>query len=262
MDGGVPPVPGGAHRAAWLVPVVAGAGGLGVAVVLGLRRRRLQRVDGHGSRRLLRSPFCVSTVPDELRRIGVAPGLVVLDVGCGAGAYLEEAARTTGLGGEARGLEADPAQAEMARSRLRAQGLDGVTVDVAPTDRLPYGDGGFDLAYLVAMLGRVRDREGTLREVSRVLKPGGRLAVSEHLADSHYVPASIVRRSCMAAGFELADSKQGRWDHTSAFRKPLSAATAGATAVAVGSEASGSRPHPGSAASTARSESSQPAKLD
>lgn len=97
-------------------------------------------------------------------------------------------------------------------------------VDVAPTDRLPYGDASFDLAYLVAMLGRVHDREGTLREVARVLKPGGRLAVSEHLADSHYVPASLVRRSCLAAGFEVADSGEGRWDHTSAFRKPVAAA--------------------------------------
>ncbi|MBO0702776.1 MAG: methyltransferase domain-containing protein, partial [Candidatus Dormibacteraeota bacterium] len=118
--------------------------------------------------------------------------------------------------------------AQVARSRLRGQGLGSVLVDVAPTDRLPYGDDGFDLAYLVAMLGRVRDREGTLREVSRVLKPGGRLAVTEHLADSHYVPASIVRRSCVAAGFEVAETNGGRWDHTSAFRKPVVGVAIGA----------------------------------
>lgn len=211
----------GTGRAGWVVPVIAGAGGLAIAIALGVRRRRLERLDERTSRHLLRSPFCVSTVPDELRRIGVAPGLVVLEVGCGPGTYLEEAARTAGGGGEARGVEPDAEWADVARSRLRGQGLGSVTVDVAPTDRLPYGDGAFDLAYLVAMLGRLRDREGTLREVCRVLKPGGRLAVTEHLADSHYVPASAVRRFCLGAGFEVADSGLGRWDHTSAFRKPV-----------------------------------------
>lgn len=224
-----PPLRVGAGRAGWLVPVIAGAGGLALAIVLGLRRRRVERIDGRTSRQLLRSPCCLNTVPDELDRIGVAPGLVVLEVGCGAGTYLEEAARKTGGGGEARGLEPDSERAEVARSRMRSQGLAGVMVDVAPTDRLPYADGAFDLAYLVAMLGRVHDREGTLRELARVIKPGGRLAVTEHLADSHYVPASHVRRSCLAAGFEVADSGEGRWDHTSAFRKPVAvaAATAG-----------------------------------
>lgn len=230
MGGQVRPrLRGGSGHVSWVLPVIAGAGGLAVAIALGVRRRRLERVDERTSRQPLRSPFCVSTVPDELRRIGVAPGLAVLDVGCGPGTFLEEAARTTGRGGEARGVEPSPEWAEVARSRLRSQGLENVTVDVAPTDRLPYGDGAYDLAYLVAMLGRLPDREGTLHEVRRVLKPGGRLAVTEHLADSHYVPASLVRRSCLAAGFEVADSALGRWDHTSAFRKPL-AATVAATA--------------------------------
>lgn len=227
---------GRAPHVSWVVPVLAGAGCLAVAVAYGLRRRRLGPEDERKSRRALRSPFRVSTVPDELRRIGVAPGLVVLEVGCGAGTYLEEAARTAGRGGEAWGLEPDPGQADLARSRFRAQGLTAVTVDVAPTDHLPYGDAGFDLAYLVAKLGRLHDRERTLREVSRVLKPGGRLAITEHLADSHYVPASIVMRSCVEAGFEIADSNQGRWDLTSAFRKPVSASAA--TAVAVSPDAS------------------------
>ncbi|MBO0707303.1 MAG: class I SAM-dependent methyltransferase [Candidatus Dormibacteraeota bacterium] len=221
-----PPLRGGPGSASWVLPVIAGAGGLATAIALGVRRRRLERVNEQTSRHLLRSPFCVSTIPDELRRIGVAPGLVVLDVGCGPGTFLEEAARTAGRGGEARGVEPDAEWAEVARSRLRSQGLGRVAVDVAPTHRLPYGDGAFDLAYLVAMLGRVRDREGTLREVLRVLKPGGRLAVTEHLADSHYVPASLVRRFCLAAGFEMAESGLGRWDHTSAFRKPVPAAVA------------------------------------
>ena len=224
--------PGRGHHVAWLVPVVAGAGGLALAVAVTLRRRR-RGPDGERGRpalRSLRSPFRVSTIPHELSRIGVAPGLVVLEVGCGAGTYLEEAARTAGRGGEAWGLEPDPEQADLARSRLRAQGLTAVTVDVAPTDHLPYRDAGFDLAYLVAMLGRLHDSEGTLREVSRVLKPGGRLAITEHLADSHYVPASIVTASCMAAGFEVADSAGGRWDRTSAFRKPLTGAGASAAA--------------------------------
>lgn len=202
---------------AWIVPAAAVAGGIALAGMVELRRRRTSR--GGAWRRSLRSPFRVDTVPGELRRIGVAPGLSVLDLGCGAGAYLEEAARTVGRGGEARGIEPDPQQAQLARGRLRAQGLE-VVVDSAPVDRLPYPDAEFDLAYLVGRMGRLRDREAVLAELRRVLKPGGRLAVTEHFAEIDYVPASIVQRSCVEAGFEVADSHDGSWDHTSAFRNP------------------------------------------
>ncbi|MGH7910213.1 MAG: class I SAM-dependent methyltransferase [Candidatus Dormibacteraceae bacterium] len=203
-------------HAGWVVPIAAVAVGITLAALVEARRRARRR---GAWRRSLRSPFRVDTVPGELLRIGVAPGLSILEVGCGAGAYLEEAARTAGRGGEARGLEPDREQADLARDRLRAQGLK-VAIETAPVDRLPYADQEFDLAYLVGQMGRLRDHEAALGEVRRVLKPGGRLAVTEHFAEPGYVPASIVRRSCVAAGFEVADSHDGPWDHTSAFRRP------------------------------------------
>ncbi|MFZ0218440.1 MAG: methyltransferase domain-containing protein [Candidatus Dormiibacterota bacterium] len=203
------------HPAWWLLAAAAGAG---VAAYVVLRRRRAEASSGTW-RWSPRAPFRVNEVPAELARIGVAPGLSVLEVGCGPGVYTEEAARIAGRGGSMRALEADPALAAVARSRLSAQGLD-VAVENAEPTRLPYADATFDLAYLVTQLGRIRERDRALRELRRVLKPGGRLAISEHLADPGYLPASIVQRSCLEAGFEPGEVGGGARDRTSAFRKP------------------------------------------
>jgi ubiquinone/menaquinone biosynthesis C-methylase UbiE len=163
-------------------------------------------------------PFRVDAVPGELERIGVRPGLRVLDVGCGPGVYTEIAARMVEPGGTLSAVDPVPEMVSLATRRLTAQGLD---IEVAQADarRLPYADGTFDLAYLIGALGAMADRESALREVRRVLRPQGFLAVTEHLADPGYVPANAVTRACGAAGFEPAESSGGAWDHTSRFRR-------------------------------------------
>ena len=52
---------------------------------------------------------------------------------------------------------------------------------------MPYEDGTFDAAFLVTVLGEVPDQDSALRELARVLQPGGRLIVGELLGDPHYV---------------------------------------------------------------------------
>jgi len=94
-------------------------------------------------------------------------GKAVLDLGC-AGGFMAEAlddrgALVTGI---------DPAKESIAAARAHAQGRT-ITYDVGVGEALPYSDGTFDTVVCVDVLEHVQDVDGVLKEVHRVLKPGG-----------------------------------------------------------------------------------------
>jgi trans-aconitate methyltransferase len=100
-----------------------------------------------------------------LEWLGARPGEHILDLGCGDG---QLTARLAQGGALVQGVDASEQMAQAARSL-------GVSVDVAKAEALPYPDGQFDAVFSNAALHWVRDQEGMMREVHRVLKPGGRL---------------------------------------------------------------------------------------
>lgn len=125
-----------------------------------------------------------------------AAGSRVLDVGCGdAGvliAFAEQGAQTAGI---------EPSGKSFDRARVRAD-EHGVSVDlrVGSAEALPFEDASFDLVILDNVLEHVSDREQTLREIHRVLKPNGLLymvipkplAVYSLWNDPHYDLAGLV----------------------------------------------------------------------
>jgi ubiquinone/menaquinone biosynthesis C-methylase UbiE len=76
--------------------------------------------------------------------------------------------------------EPDPHMARKLRKRV-ARSSRPVEVYLAPSERLPFADRDFDTAVVTLVLCTVPDQEATLREVARVLKPGGRLLFIEHV---------------------------------------------------------------------------------
>ena len=72
--------------------------------------------------------------------------------------------------------------------RARERSIAYVAATQGDAQSLPYPDNSFDAAYLTAVLGEVPDQELALRELGRVLKPGGRLVVGEVFPDFHMVP--------------------------------------------------------------------------
>jgi trans-aconitate methyltransferase len=96
--------------------------------------------------------------------LAAQPNERILDLGCGDGQLTLRLAATKA---QVRGLDASPEMAAAARAR-------GVDVEVGNAETLPYSDHTFDAVFSNAALHWVRNQDAMLREVHRVLKPGGR----------------------------------------------------------------------------------------
>jgi ubiquinone/menaquinone biosynthesis C-methylase UbiE len=138
---------------------------------------------------------------DRLREIlEPEPGERVLEVGPGTGYYTLDLAEWVGDEGV---VEIFDIQQEMLDHTMQAA-TEGGTANIRPTQgdarSLPYEDDSFDAAVLVTVLGEIPDQDAALRELARVLKPGGRLVVGELFGDPHMVTLSTLRRRAEAAG--------------------------------------------------------------
>jgi arsenite methyltransferase len=106
---------------------------------------------------------------------GIAPGDAVLDLGCGAGFDTLMAAFAAGPRGRVTGIDLSPEMltiAELGRADAR---LTNVEFREAAIEALPFPDASFDIALSNGVLSLIPDKPAALREVFRVLKPGGRL---------------------------------------------------------------------------------------
>jgi ubiquinone/menaquinone biosynthesis C-methylase UbiE len=84
--------------------------------------------------------------------------------------------------------------------RAREAGFTNVHPTQSDATGMPYEDSSFDAAFLVTVLGEVPDQDAAMRELSRVLRPGGRLVVGELFGDPHYVGLGSMRLRAAAAG--------------------------------------------------------------
>jgi SAM-dependent methyltransferase len=128
------------------------------------------------------------------------PGERVLEVGPGTGYYTLDAADWIAPGGR---LDIFDLQQDMLDHTMRRAGERGLT-NIAATRgdarELPYPDASFDAAFLVTVLGEIPDQDAALRELARVLKPGGRLVIGELFGDPHWVSPARLRQRAGAAG--------------------------------------------------------------
>ena len=111
-------------------------------------------------------------------RVRLGGGQRLLDVGCGTGAPAVRAAQTLGCRG--LGVTLSRAQVRRARDRARALGLaDRLAFLMADAQALPFGDAAFDGAWALESIFHVADRAAALGEIRRVLRPGGRLVLTD-----------------------------------------------------------------------------------
>ncbi|MBN1657344.1 MAG: methyltransferase domain-containing protein [Anaerolineae bacterium] len=159
--------------------------------------------------------------PDETAaRHGLRPGMVALEVGPGNGRYTLAAARHVGPGGRVVAIDIEPRMVERVARRAAEEGVDNVEARVADVYRLPWVDGTFDAAYMMAVIGEIPEPERALRELHRVLRPGGTLALSELLMDPDYPLSSTLVRWGEGAGFRVKEKVGNMVYYTLILAKP------------------------------------------
>jgi protein-L-isoaspartate O-methyltransferase len=152
------------------------------------------------------------------------PGERVLEVGPGTGYYTLDVAEWLSPGGR---LDIFDLQQEMLDHTMRRAGERGLT-EVIPSRgdarSLVYEDASFDAAYLVTVLGEIPDQDAALRELGRVLKPGGRLVVGELFGDPHWVSPGRLRERAGAAGLTFEQRAGTPLGYFARFTRPLTPA--------------------------------------
>jgi ubiquinone/menaquinone biosynthesis C-methylase UbiE len=116
-----------------------------------------------------------------------APGQTVLEVGPGTGYYSLAVAEWLKPGGTLHVLDIQQEMLDHTMRRAAEAGVDNIVPRRGDARELPYEDGMFDRAYLVTVLGEIPGREAAMRELARVVRPGGRVVVGELLGDPHMV---------------------------------------------------------------------------
>ena len=84
--------------------------------------------------------------------------------------------------------------------RAAERGLTNVDPTQGDATALPYDDDSVDAVVLTAVLGEIPDQDAALREIARVLRPGGRLVVGELFGDPHYTSPGRARRARRGGG--------------------------------------------------------------
>ena len=135
--------------------------------------------------------------------LNAKPGERVLEVGPGTGYYSLDVAECVSPGGRLDIFDLQQEMLDHTMRRAGERGLTNVTAKQGDARELPYPDASFDAAYLITVLGEIPDQGAALRELARVLKPGGRLVVGELFGDPHMVTSGKLRERAAGAGLRF-----------------------------------------------------------
>ncbi len=141
------------------------------------------------------------------------PGEVVVDLGSGGGLDVFLAAKMVGPTGRAIGIDMTPAMLDRARANAAAGGYSNVEFYLSTIDKIPLPDASVDCVISNCVLNLAPDKPAVFREIARVLKPGGRVAVSD-IALKHELPEAVSRSiaayvGCIAGAIRIDDYRAG-----------------------------------------------------
>jgi ubiquinone/menaquinone biosynthesis C-methylase UbiE len=163
-----------------------------------------------------------------LAALGVKPGQVVCDIGCGNGFYTLQLARLVGDDGSVLAVDIQPEMLHMLDERAKEAGIRNIElIHGTPVDpKLPAG--GVDLILLVDVYHEFSHPEEMLASLRAALRPGGRIALAEFRLEDRNVPIKLlhkmskkqIMKELPANGFKLADEfDKLPWQHLMFFER-------------------------------------------
>ena len=137
------------------------------------------------------------------------PGEVVVDLGSGGGLDVFLASKLVGPQGRAIGIDMTPAMIERARANARSGGYHNVEFYQSTIDQIPLPDASVDCVVSNCVINLAPDKPAVFHEIARVLKPGGRVAISD-IALKHELPQAVAQSmaayvGCIAGALLIED---------------------------------------------------------
>jgi SAM-dependent methyltransferase len=141
------------------------------------------------------------------------PGEVVLDLGSGGGIDVLLSASRVGPTGFAYGLDMTDEMLKLARRNAAEAGASNVEFRKGRIESIPLGDASVDVVISNCVVNLSTDKAAVLAEVARVLRPGGRLGISDVVADDALSPSERAERGsfvgCIAGALSFAEYRTG-----------------------------------------------------
>lgn len=154
----------------------------------------------------------------------------ILEIGPGTGYYTLDMAERIGPEGRVEVFDIQQEFLDHTIRRAEERGLSNVVATQGDATDLPFEDDSIDAVVLTAVLGEIPDRAAALREIERVLRPGGRLVVGELFGDPHFTTFGSLQGQCGDAALRL-EERSGNWfGYFARFAAGAPAAAAEATA--------------------------------
>lgn len=151
---------------------------------------------------------------------GVKPGMNVLEMGCGPGYYTPAIARAISPGGKVTALDLQQEMLDIVEGKIKKQGLKNVSTVKGNAQTLPFDDQSFDFIWALYVLEEVADLERVAREMFRILRPGGTVAVAQVSFDFTKEQKAYMRYIMPRVGFTVEMEKDTFWNFKVLYRKP------------------------------------------
>ena len=180
---------------------LVGAGAAAVGVALWWRRN--PSACPYSQRFWVEAPHPFVTRERLREALDPRPGEHLLEVGPGTGYYSLPVAEWLGAEGTLDMLDVQREMLDHTMGHAEQAGLRNLRPTEGDARSMPYEDDSFDGAFLVTVLGEVPDQDAAVRELSRVVRPAGRVVFGELLGDPHYVRFPRLCERARAAGLEL-----------------------------------------------------------
>ncbi|MEO6828774.1 MAG: arsenite methyltransferase, partial [Acidobacteriaceae bacterium] len=141
------------------------------------------------------------------------PGEVVVDLGSGGGLDVFLASKQVGPEGKAIGIDMTSEMIERARSNAQSGGYQNVAFHLATIDQLPLENSSADCVISNCVINLAPDKGAVFREIARILKPGGRLAISDIALKGELPPAIAESMAayvgCIAGAIRIDEYRDG-----------------------------------------------------